>query len=148
MLLINNQEVFIMADKEIQIQEAQKQEVAEVDGTERTRAERVFVPQADIYETQDDIFVVADMPGVDEKSVDITLEKNVLTITGFVEMQEPDNYDLAYAEYETGHFERRFTLSNEIDRDKIEATVKNGVLRLRLPKAKEAKVRKIAVKAA
>ena len=137
-----------MADKELQIQEAQKQEVTEVDGTERTRAEQVFVPLADIYETQDNIFVVADMPGVDEKSVDITLEKNVLTINGFVDVQHPDNYDLAYAEYETGHFERRFTLSNEINRDKIEATVKNGVLRLQLPKAKEAKVKKIKVKAA
>lgn len=137
-----------MADKELQLQESQKQTVADVNGTERTRAEQVFVPQADIYETQNDIFVVADMPGVDEKSVDITLEKNVLTINGFVELQEPDNYDLAYGEYETGHFERRFTLSNEINRDKIEATVKDGVLRLQLPKAKEAKARKIAVKAA
>ena len=78
---------------------------------------------------------------------DITLEKNVLTINGFVETQQPDNYSLAYAEYDTGQYERSFTLTNEIDRDRIEATVKDGVLRLHLPKIGDAKTKKIAVKA-
>lgn len=134
--------------KELQVQEAQKQEVTTMSDAERTRARKAYVPRADIYETNDDIFVLADMPGVDEKSVDITLEKNVLTINGYVEPDEPENYSLAYAEYDVGDYQRSFTLSNEIDLEKIEATVKNGVLKLRLPKIGPAKAKKITVKAA
>jgi HSP20 family molecular chaperone IbpA len=133
-------------DKELQVQESEKQEAAVADGTERTRARRVFVPRVDIYETDDDIFAVADIPGVDGKSVEITLEKNVLTINGFVEPEQSDKYSLSYAEYEMGDYERSFKLSNEIDQDKVEATVKDGVLHLRLPKAGPAKTRKISVK--
>jgi HSP20 family molecular chaperone IbpA len=133
-------------DKELQVQESEKQEAAVADGTERTRARRVFVPRVDIYETDDDIFAVADIPGVDGKSVEITLEKNVLTINGFVEPEQSDKYSLSYAEYEMGDYERSFKLSNEIDQGKVEATVKDGVLHLRLPKAGPAKTRKISVK--
>ena len=129
-----------------QQQESEKQEAAVADGTERTRARRVFVPRVDIYETDDDIFAVADIPGVDGKSVEITLEKNVLTINGFVEPEQSDKYSLSYAEYEMGDYERSFKLSNEINQDKVEATVKDGVLHLRLPKAGPAKTRKISVK--
>ena len=134
-------------NKELQTLEAEKQEVTTVDGAERTRARRAYVPRVDIYETDEAIIVLGDMPGVGEKSVDITLEKNVLTINGYVEPVQPDNYSLAYAEYEAGDFQRSFTLSNEIDQDKIEATVKNGMLRLYLPKAGPAKTRKITIKA-
>ena len=134
--------------KDMQIQEVEKQEIAE-DGAERTRARRAFVPRADIYETNDELVVLADMPGVDENSVEITLEKNVLTINGNVELaQPPDTYNLAYAEYDEGDFVRSFTLSNEIDLNRIEAIVKDGVLRLHLPKIGEAQTKKIAVKAA
>ncbi len=134
--------------KELQVQDTQKQEVTSMNDAERTRSRKAYVPRADIYETNDEIFVVADMPGVDENSVDITLEKNVLTINGYVESEAPENYSLAYAEYEVGDYQRSFTLSNQIDLDKIEAAVKHGVIRLRLPKAGPAKARKIAVKAA
>lgn len=134
-------------EKELQVQEAEKQEVAPVNGSERTRARKAYVPRVDIYETDDDIFAVADMPGVDDKSVEITLEKNILTINGFVEPEQSDKYALAYAEYEMGDYERSFKLSNEIDQEKIEATVKDGVLHLRMPKAGPAKARKINVKA-
>jgi HSP20 family protein len=142
-------EVIIMADetRDLQIQETDKQEIVESDA-ERTRECKCFIPRVDIYETNDDIFLVADMPGVDEKSVDITLEKNTLTINGYIDPEQPDNYSLAYAEYEVGDYQRSFSLSDQIDQDKIEATVKDGVLRLRLPKAGPAKARKIAVKSA
>jgi len=133
--------------KELQTIEAEEKEVVTVEGAERTRTRRVYVPRVDIYETGETIVVLADIPGVDEKSVDVTLEKNILSIAGYVESESPDNYALAYAEYEAGDFERSFTLSDEIDREKIEATVKNGVLRLYLPKAGPAKARKITVKA-
>jgi len=75
------------------------------------------------------------------------LDKNVLTITGSIVSDEMKDYRLAYAEYETGDYQRAFTLSNEIDIQKIEASVKNGVLRLVLPKAEAAKPKKIIVQA-
>ena len=135
-----------MTTKELQTLEAEKQEVETVDGAERIRARRAYVPRVDIYETDDAIVLLTDMPGVDENSVDIMLEKNVLTVNGTVDVESPDNYSLSYAEYESGDYERSFNLSNEIDREKIEATVKHGVLRLHLPKAAPAKTRKITVK--
>lgn len=139
-----------MANKrtELQPQDTQKREVQSGNGTERTRARRAYIPYTDIFETNDEIVIVADMPGVDADSLDINLEKNVLTINGYVESAGPDNCNLAYAEYEVGDYQRRFTLSEEIDQEEIEATIKNGVLRLRLPKADSAKTKKITVKAA
>jgi HSP20 family protein len=133
-------------NKELQTVEAEKQEIT-TEGAERTRARRAYVPRVDIYEIDDAIVMLTDIPGVDENSVDITLEKNVLSINGYVEPEQLDNYSLAYTEYEVGDYQRSFTLSDEIDRDKIEAIVKNGVLRLYLPKAGPAKTRKITVKA-
>jgi len=135
-----------MTKKELQTMEAEKKEVETVDGAERTRSRRAYIPQVDIYETDNAIVLLTDMPGVNEDSVDITLEKNVLTINGYVEADDPDNYSLAYSEYETGDYQRSFTLSNQIDYDKIEAAVRNGVLRLHLPKSGPAKARKITVK--
>jgi len=133
--------------KELQTQDVEKQEIS-IDGAERTRARKAYVPRADIFETNEAIVVVADMPGVDQNSLDITVEKNVLSINGFVEPVHPDNYSLVYAEYEEGDYQRRFTLSNEVDQDNIQATVKNGVLRLHLPKIGPAQAKKISVKAA
>ena len=86
------------------------------------------------------------MPGVDEHSVDITLEKNVLTIQGLVEPVYPADYSITYAEYEDGDYQRKFTLTNQVDQDKIEATLREGVLRLKLPKIVPTQ-RKISVKA-
>ncbi len=133
-------------EKALQVQDTEKLEVAET-GAERTRDRLAFAPRADIYETDEAITVVADMPGADENSVDITLENNVLTINGYVEPQQPEGHSLAYAEYQVGDYQRAFTLSDQIDRDGIEAVVKDGVLRLYLPKITEAKKRKIAIKA-
>jgi HSP20 family molecular chaperone IbpA len=116
--------------------------------TERTRNRKVYVPKADIIETGDAIVLFADMPGADEKSVDVTLEKNVLTITGKVKSSERAGRSMFYAEYDVGDFERAFTISDEVDRERIEATVKNGVLKLTLRKAPQAEVRRIAVRTA
>jgi HSP20 family protein len=115
---------------------------------ERIRNVKTFVPRVDIYETKEALFLTADMPGVDESSVDVELEKNILTITGCVNIDEEKDKSIVYSEYETGDYERTFTLSDEIDGDKIKATVKNGVLRLELPKAEKVKPKKIAIKAA
>lgn len=127
--------------------EMQKKEAAPPDKGERTRQQRLYTPAVDIIERKDDIVVIADMPGVDEQSVDITLEKDVLTIYGRVEAEIPENHKLSFVGYGIGDYQRVFTLSDEIDREKIQATVKSGVLRLVLPKAEPARTRKIPVKA-
>jgi HSP20 family molecular chaperone IbpA len=126
--------------------ELQKKEAASPEGVERTRPRKVYTPAVDILERKDDIIVTADMPGVDEKTVDVTLEKNVLTIAGSVDTILPDSHRLLQAEYGVGDYQRAFTISEEVDRDRIHATVKNGVLRLVLPKAAAAKTRKIEVR--
>jgi HSP20 family protein len=128
--------------KEIQKKEAKVQE-----GVERTRSGRVYIPKVDIIERKEDIVLIADMPGVDEKSVDITLEKNMLTIYGKVEPVIPEKHKLAISEYGIGDYQRVFTISDEVDREKIQATVKNGILKLVLPKAEAIKTKKISVRA-
>jgi HSP20 family molecular chaperone IbpA len=115
---------------------------------ERIRNVKTFVPRVDIYENKDALYLIADMPGVDEKTVDIELEKNLLTIIGRVENGRIKDATMMYSEYEIGDYERVFTLSDEIDRDKIVATVKNGILRLELPKAEKVKPKKISIQAA
>lgn len=124
------------------------QKTENVAATERIRNVKTFVPRVDIYENKDSLFLVADMPGVDEKTVDIELEKNILTITGRTENGKIKDGTMMYSEYEIGDYERVFTLSDEIDRERIVATVKNGVLRLELPKAEKVKPKKIAIQAA
>lgn len=113
---------------------------------ERTRNRKVFVPKVDIIETGDAMVMYADMPGADEKTVEVTLEKNILTITGTVKPQEFSGRSIAYAEYDVGDYERTFTISDEVDRERIGAVVKNGVLKLTLHKAPQAEVRKITVR--
>ena len=134
-----------MANKDSSM-EVQKQEAAPAEEMERTRSRRRFVPRSDIYETDEEIIVLADVPGAGEKTVDVTLEKNILTINAFIDPIRSNGYTPAYAEYDEGDYERSFRISDEIDRDKIEAAVNNGVLRLRLPKAAAVQARKISVK--
>ena len=113
---------------------------------QRTPSRPVFLPPADIYETRDNIVVLAEMPGVASDGVDITLERRVLTIRGRSAANNHAGYQRVYTEYGDGDYERSFTLSENIDRDRIEATLKNGVLHLVLPKAETAKARKIELK--
>jgi HSP20 family protein len=126
--------------KEIQKKEADVQK-----GVERARARKIYTPAVDIIERKDDIVVIADMPGVDEKSVDITLEKNLFSIYGRVEPEIPERHRLVFSEYGMGDYQRVFTISDAVAKDGIRATVGNGVLRLVLPKAEEVRTRKIEV---
>jgi HSP20 family protein len=130
-------------DKSLQVE---KQELATTEESERTRECSCFVPRADIYEVDDQIVIVADVPGADKDSIDVTLEKNVLTIDAYVNSVTPEGHSLSLAEYETGDYQRSFRLSDEIDREKIQANVKDGVLRLYLSKSGAARTRKISVK--
>lgn len=107
----------------------------------------VFTPATDICEKKDALVVWCDMPGVDEKDVDITLEDNVLTLTGSQPAEEWPAHRLVYRGYETGVFRRSFQLSAEIDQARIRATMKNGVLQVWLPKLEKVLPKKIKVNA-
>lgn len=127
--------------------ELRKHDSHSLDRTEGTRDRPVVSPRTDIFETGDNIVLSADMPGVDESNVGITLEKNVLTIEGTAMVDERPGHELGYSEAAPRDFRRSFTLSDEINRNKISASVKHGVLRLVLPKAEPAKARRIKVNA-
>ena len=131
-----------MADKKT----LQKRKSQEVKNVERTHDRKVFIPVVDIYETNDQIILMAEMPGVDEKSIDVTLDNDVLTLRGQVTPVTPKGYELVYSEYEIGDFERSFSINESINADKIEAQYSSGVLTVRLPKAEPAKAKKIEVK--
>ena len=128
-----------MSNQELNVRE--KQEMRE----EVTRPGRTYVPNVDIYETKDGLWLWADMPGVDEQSLNVHLDNGVLTIEGQVKVEEYDQLAPAYTEYNVGNYVRRFTLSNEVDSDKIVAHMKNGVLTLEIPKSERAKPRRIQV---
>jgi HSP20 family protein len=112
---------------------------------ERVRPGRVFIPAVDIFETPQALVLVADMPGVSGDAVTLDLKENLLTIFGEVS-PPPEQEALLSQEYAIGDFYREFQLGELIDKDKIEASVKNGVLTLTLPKAEKAKPRRIEVK--
>jgi HSP20 family molecular chaperone IbpA len=131
--------------KEMQVQE---QEMVKSNGSERMRALPTFIPRSDIYETEDNVVVTLDMPGASEDSIEVTLEKNILTINANSVHNAPEGYELGFAEFQTGDYERSFRLTDQINRDAIEALYKDGVLKLTLPKSEVAKPRKISVKAA
>ena len=114
---------------------------------ELTKPGLVFSPAVDIYETEKEITVLADMPGVKPKDLTIDLRDNVLTLDGDVADPQGNNEVEVLREYRIGKYRREFTLSQVIDQSKIDAELKDGVLRLRLPKVGEAVPRKITVKA-
>lgn len=129
--------------KETQV--VDKIEEKDVAVAESEKKSRKFTPLVDIYEINNETALLADMPGVDETSVEVTLEKDLLTIVGRVLHKPMEGFELAYAEYRVGDYTRTFTVSDDIDRENIKATVKNGVLRLVLPKSETVKARKIEI---
>lgn len=125
----------------------QAKEKAEVTSAgEQTRPGLVFTPAVDIFETDKEITVLADMPGVKAQDLDIDLHDNVLSLDGNVQLPEGSDEVDVIREYRTGKYYRQFTLSQVIDQGKIEAAMKEGVLRLTLPKVEAATPRKIAVR--
>ena len=134
-----------MTDKESkEIQVKPKQELTSP--AEQTRPGLVFTPNVDIFETDTEITLLADMPGVTTDNMSIDLKDNVLTLTGEVApFEEADEQDILI-EYEIGKYHRQFNLSSVIDQSKIDAKLNDGVLRLSLPKVEKATPRKIEVK--
>ncbi|WP_296431221.1 Hsp20/alpha crystallin family protein [Yoonia sp.] len=122
-------------------------DVAEANGDANRRA-MAFTPAVDIFERDDTTVIMADMPGVAPGDVDVTLERQVLTLRGKVTPYAPEGYRALSSEYRVGDYIRVFTLSDEIDQANINAAFKNGVLRLELPRSPETKPKKISVKAA
>jgi len=131
-------------------QELTPKEKQEVQGNEQVRPGRYYVPEVDIAEDADGLWLWVDMPGVDPQRVSVELEDGVLTIQGDVALQPYEGLTPLYSEYRVGNFVRRFNLSRsyEYDPDRIEAKLNDGVLAVRIPKAEKAKPRRIEVKAA
>jgi HSP20 family protein len=128
--------------KEIQVKP--KQEITSP--AEQTKPGMVFTPSVDIFETDRELTLLADLPGVKAENLTIDLRENTLTLTGEVEPFESANEKDILIEYGTGKYYRQFSLSNVIDQSKINANLTDGVLRLTLPKIEEAKPRKIEVR--
>lgn len=122
-------------------------EKQELPDREQTRAGRFYVPEVDIYENEEALWLWADMPGVDQAHVEVELEDNVLSLQGQVSLQDYDGLSPLYTEYNVGHYRRRFTVGDvgRFDHDRISAHMTNGVLELKVPKAEKAKPRRIAV---
>lgn len=130
-----------MAEKDMQVRDKQELQTQ----AESTRSAPVYVPLVDIYETEDSLVVLADMPGVAPENVDIDLKDDLLTIRGTV-TPEGQAERMLLREYGVGDYYRQFTIGRIVDQSKIEAVMKDGVLKLTLPKVDAAKPRKITVK--
>ncbi len=121
----------------------EKQELAKQE--EKTTPGRYYVPAADIFETDQALTLMLEMPGVSKNNVDIQIENDVLRVEGKIDYSAYKEVDPVYTEYNVGHYTRAFTLPNKIARDAISAQVENGVLTLTLPKLKDAQPRRITV---
>ena len=112
---------------------------------EKTVPGRYYVPYADVYETDEALCVVMEMPGVERQDINVALENDVLRVDGQIDFSKYAGMEPVYTEYNVGHYTRSFTLSDKIDREKISAQLADGVLTLTLPKAKEAQPRRISI---
>lgn len=125
--------------------ELTKREQGDVATVERTRAGRTYTPRIDIAETENELVLCADMPGVDSENLDVRFENGELSIYGKVSPRH-ENVTFLYGEYGIGDFYRTFTIGEAIDSEKTSAELKNGVLTLHLPKSERLKPRRIEVK--
>jgi HSP20 family molecular chaperone IbpA len=130
-----------MAETQVAFQE--KKELAAPE--ERTEAGKFYSPYTDIHETADAVLVSMEVPGVDKSAIDIRLDKGVLTVTGNIDSSKYAGLRPIYSEYNVGNFVRSFTVSTKIDSDAISASVADGVLTVRLPKAAQAVAKRISI---
>jgi HSP20 family protein len=105
----------------------------------------MFLPTTDIFETEDALSVLVEMPGVEKGNVDISVKDRILTIDGRIDFQKYAGMAPVYTEYNIGNFHRRFSLSNKVDASKIRAEMRDGLLTLTIPKSEEAKAQKIEI---
>jgi HSP20 family molecular chaperone IbpA len=138
--------IHITEDKMARSQALEVQEKKElVSKEEKTVPARYYVPTTDIFETEDALTVVMEIPGVEKQAIDVNVENDVLRVEARIDYSNYDGMEPLYAEYNVGHFTRSFTLSNKIDQQQISAQLDDGVLTLTLKKAKEALPRRIAI---
>jgi HSP20 family molecular chaperone IbpA len=127
--------------QELQVQ--QKREVEKKQ--ESTVPTRAFLPVTDIFETDQALTVILEMPGVEKEMVDVGVENDILTIVGRIDYSKYERVQPVYTEYNIGHYVRSFQISSKIEQGEITAELKDGVMTLVLPKAEKAKPRKISV---
>jgi HSP20 family protein len=128
--------------QELQVQPKRELEKKE----EETIPARTYLPAADIYETNDALTVILEMPGVEKGNVDVRVEDGVLRVDGKLDLSKYKGVVPLYTEYNVGHYSRGFRLSSKIDQNRISAELKDGVLSLTVPKAEEARPRTIQIK--
>ena len=128
--------------QELHVQKKREHEAKE----ESTIPARIFMPNADIYETPGNLQVVLEMPGIEKNNIDIRVEHGVLQVQGRLDLSKYSGLQPLYTEYNVGHYARIFQISSKIDQSKIAAEMKDGVLSLTLPKVEEAKARTIQIK--
>ncbi|MBN1879353.1 Hsp20/alpha crystallin family protein [bacterium] len=107
---------------------------------------RYLIPAVDIFETENELVVICDVPGVDQAGISVGVDENILTIEGRTLDREEDLSKEIHREYRLSNYHRQFELSDVIDQEKISAELKHGVLTITLPKAEKAKPKKIDIK--
>jgi len=131
---------------------AEKQNVKTRESTEAQRSESesefVLRPPVDIYEEVEGITLVADMPGVSKDRLNIQVDRDTLLIEGSISIEVPEGIKVLHADVRSTSYQRSFTLSHELEADKVEASLKDGVLNIRIPKRAEVRPRKIEVQVA
>jgi HSP20 family protein len=125
---------------------AQRQETAPAAQRRAQEAELALRPPVDIFETSNEITLVADMPGVSKERLTVRVDRDSLLVEGEAQLEMPEGMEALYAEVRSTHYRRSFSLSNELDADKIDANLKDGVLTVRIPKRAEMRPRKIEVR--
>jgi HSP20 family protein len=139
-----------MADQAAREQERQALKVQEkkelVPKGEKTVPARYYVPATDIYEVEDGLTVVMEVPGVDRKDIDVKLENDELRVEARIDFAKYEGMEPLYTEYNIGHFSRTFSLSQKIDQQKIEASLTDGVLTLTLKKVQQAMPKRIEIR--
>ena len=130
-----------MTEQELQVQ--QKRELEKK--RETTFPARMFVPATDIFETDQALTMMIEMPGVSKETIEVKVEDDILTIDGRIDFSKYDGLQALYTEYNVGNYSRTFQLSNAIEQSAIRAELTDGVMKLTLPKAERAKPRRINV---
>jgi len=131
-----------MSNQELKVQRKQQTQHR----GETTKPEKQFIPAVDIFENNEQVTIIAEMPGVPLESINVNLEDDLLTITGDRQPEELQEARPLLREYEIGHYHRRFTLAETIEQEKVQASLNEGMLTIILPKTAPAKPRKIEIK--
>lgn len=141
---MNETQVSVASRQDVAREDADQQPVARQEQAQRDQPS--MTPRVDVLEDDTGIMLLADLPGVPKDALDVRVEGESLSIEGTVTAPTPEAMEASYAEVRVPRYRRSFTLSRELDTTRIEASLKDGVLKLRIPKQAEARPRRISVK--